>query len=93
MMKKIAIALTGCLVAASAFAWDDGGIVQSIALRDGSTVHVFDNGKMAMENQYGLITSMKEGQVMKTKDGKDLVMNGNETARLYIVLGRQYRGN
>ncbi len=92
MLNKIALAVVGCVVAVSAYAWDDGGIEKSIELKDGSTVHVFKDGKMGMENPYGLVTSMDEGHAMDTKDGKTIVMKGNETARLGLALRPQYRG-
>ncbi|WP_136420414.1 CopK family periplasmic copper-binding protein [Herbaspirillum sp. ST 5-3] len=92
MLKKIAVVIAGGVVAVSAFAWDDGGIEKSIELKDGSTVHVFKDGKMGMENPYGLVTSMDEGHTMVTKDGKTIVMKGNETARLSLALRPEYRG-
>ncbi|WP_136420417.1 periplasmic Cu(I)/Cu(II)-binding protein CopK [Herbaspirillum sp. ST 5-3] len=92
MLKKIAVVIAGGVVAVSAFAWDDGGIEKSIELKDGSTVHVFKDGKMGMENRYGYVTSMDDGHVMEAKDGQKIAMKGNETARLDAVLYRQYRG-
>ena len=53
-----------------------------IQLTDGSTVYVFADGKMAMENQYGRAVYMEPGHVMQTRDGKKIAMNGNEVARL-----------
>lgn len=92
MLNKIALAVVGCVAAVSAFAWDDGGIEKSIDLKDGSTVHVFKDGKMGMEGPYGQVTSMDEGHAMVAKDGKEMVMKGNETARLYRALRPEYRG-
>lgn len=51
-------------------------------LTDGSTVHVFADGKMAMESQFGRAVQMEPGHAMQTKDGKTIAMNGNEVARL-----------
>ncbi len=92
MLKKVLVAVAVSAVAVSAFAWDDGGIEKSIDLKDGNTVHVFKDGKMGMENPYGYVVAMEEGHVMEAKDGRKIVMQGNETARLNAVLYRQYRG-
>ena len=56
-------------------------VEKSIQLTDGSTVHVFDNGKMAMEDRFGRAAYMEPGHAMQTRDGKTVVMNGNEVAR------------
>ena len=37
---------------------------------------------MAMENKYGKSVSMKEGTPMETKDGKKIMMKGNELWRV-----------
>jgi hypothetical protein len=66
----------------SAFAVDQGGIEKSVELKDGSTVHLFKDGKMAMENKFGRPYRMREGKMMETTDGKSIAMNGDEVARL-----------
>ena len=55
---------------------------QTVELTDGSTVHVFADGKMAMESRFGRAAHMAPGHAMQTRDGKTIVMNGNEVARL-----------
>jgi hypothetical protein len=69
-----------------------GEAEKSIQLTDGSTVHIFADGKMAMESQFGRATSMEAGHAMDTKDGKNLVMNGNEAARLDQLLNKDVSG-
>lgn len=88
-MKKLLIAALVASAATSAFAAASAN--QSIPLKDGSTVHVFEDGRMAMEDKYGRATMMEDGRVMETSDGKLLVMRGNEVARLYaqLLLERQ----
>ena len=54
---------------------------KSIELKDGSTVHIFKDGKMGMEHKFGRAVAMKPGQVMETKDGKKIDMKGNEVER------------
>ncbi len=67
-------------------------VEKSIQIKDGSTVHVFSDGKMAMEDKFGRATYMAPGHVMQTKDGKQLAMNGNEVARLDQLLGKNNIG-
>ncbi|WP_029524250.1 CopK family periplasmic copper-binding protein [Polaromonas glacialis] len=66
----------------SAFSVDQAGIEKSVELKDGSTVHLFKDGKMAMENKFGRPYRMQEGEMMQTKDGKSIAMKGDEVARL-----------
>ena len=69
-----------------------GEAEKSIQLKDGSTLHIFADGKMAMESKFGRATSMEAGHVMDTKDGKNLNMNGNEAARLDQLLNKDVSG-
>lgn len=55
---------------------------QTVGLKDGSTLYIFKDGKMSMEDKSGRAMVMKAGQVMETKDGQRLIMVGNEVARL-----------
>lgn len=64
----------------------------AIALSDGSTLHVFPNGKMGMENRYGNASYMKAGEVMKAADGTAIIMNGNEVQQTDILLRGSSRG-
>ena len=82
MFKKLLVAAASSMIAMSAFAVDANQVEKSIQLKDGSTVHVFADGKMGMENQYGRTVYMEPGHVMQTKDGKQIIMIGNEVARL-----------
>lgn len=85
-MKKLLmiIALTG--IATGAFAAHTSDVEKAIPLKDGSTVHIFRDGKMAMENKYGNAVRMKEGEVMVAEDGRKIVMRGDEVARLHSIL-------
>ena len=93
MLKKLMMIVAIGAVATSAFA-SHGVQVNSltsrvkevVALKDGSTVYVFENGKMGMANPYDRATRMNPGEVMETKDGKTLVMNGDEVARVDVLL-------
>ncbi|GAB3551906.1 hypothetical protein GCM10027343_36710 [Noviherbaspirillum agri] len=92
MLKKILFAAACGMVSVSAFAVDASQVQKSIELKDGSTVHVFKDGKMGMEDKYGRAVRMKEGQIMETKDGQKIAMVGDEVARLDLILYSEYRG-
>lgn len=82
MPNKLIIALVSGLIATSAFAVDKEKVEKSYELKDGSTVYIFKDGKMAMEDKTGSARTMKEGEVMETKDGEKIMMRGNEVWRL-----------
>ena len=79
---KTVISLSLVLSGVSVFALDREAIEKSVQLKDGSTVHVFKDGKMAMEDKLGRPIRMKPGQTMQTADGQYMVMKGDEVARL-----------
>lgn len=92
MLKKLAIMATLLAAASTTFAVDMGNVAQKFDLKDGSTVYVFKDGKMAMENRVGRTVGMKAGQVMETKDGQRIIMIGNELARLESVKNTERGG-
>jgi len=55
-------------------------------------VHIFSDGKMAMEDRFGRAAHMEPGHAMQTRDGKTVVMNGNEVARFDQLLGKNRIG-
>lgn len=81
--------LSACAVDVSKV--DVSKVEKTIELKDGSTVHFFKDGKMAMEDKYGRVISMKPEQVMETKDGKRIIMIGNEVVRLEPILHGDHR--
>lgn len=85
-VRNTLIALSLVVQALSAFALDQGNITKTVQLNDGTTVHQFKDGKMAMESKYGRAERMKAGQTMETADGKSIVMAGDEVARLSEVI-------
>lgn len=93
MLKKFAIMASILTVAGAAFAVDMGNVAQTFELKDGSTVYVFKDGKMAMENRLGRTVGMKAGHVMETKDGQKIIMVGNELARLEMIKAEKQGGN
>lgn len=81
-IRKSILVLSLVLPALSAFALGNTDIVKSTQLKDGSTVHQFKDGKMAMESQLGKAVRMQEGNTMKTADGQSITMKGDEVAKL-----------
>lgn len=93
MFKKILMVAASGVVAMSAFAADNDGVVKTFELTDGSKVFQFENGKMGMENKYGNSVRMKPGQIMETKDGQRLIMIGDEVARVESLGHERRPGN
>lgn len=83
-IRKSLIAIGLVATALTAVAAGNGDIVQSVKLKDGTTMHQYRDGKMAMEDSLGKVVYMKEGMSMETVDGKTIAMSGNEVARLFI---------
>ena len=89
MRKKLAVATALTILSLPAFAQvsasyttDALEVTRTIALKDGSSVTVYKDGKMAMEDRFGRSVSMRPGQVMEGTDGSKVVMAGNETYRV-----------
>lgn len=61
-------------------------VEKSYDLKDGSTLHVFKDGKMAMEDRFGRPFPMDLGHQMETVDGQKISMQGNEVWRLDSLL-------
>jgi hypothetical protein len=93
MFKKILMVAASGVVAMSAFAADNDGVVKTFELTDGSKVFQFENGKMGMENKYGKSVRMKPGKIMETKDGQRLIMIGDEVARVESLGHERRPGN
>lgn len=89
----LAVILSG-LISSPAVASDEAAdaAAKTIPLQDGATLYVFKDGKMAMANKYGRAVSMKEGEVMTTKDGREVIMVGNQFAYLERLINRGHRG-
>lgn len=90
MFTKIMVAAASGVVAISAFAMESIDMENCIALKDGSTVHVFKDGRMGMEGAYGRPVRMDPGTVMQTKDGQKITMRGDEVARLTQIVAEHW---
>lgn len=81
----LAIALAGTAVPVLARDAAAQESKQTFSMKDGSTLYVFKDGKMSMEDKFGRPARMKAGHVMETKDGQRLIMVGDEVARLQML--------
>ena len=93
MFKKSMILVAVLAAAGAAMAVDMGNVAQALPLKDGTTVYIFKDGKMAMEDKLGRTVAMKAGHVMETKDGQRIIMIGNELARLERITAEKRGGN
>jgi len=55
---------------------------KTVALQDGSTLHIYKDGLMAMENDFGRPTVVASGHQLREQNGTTIKMNGDEVARL-----------
>jgi hypothetical protein len=92
MLTKLTFAAVVLTTATTAFAHPLSALDKAVALQDGSTVYVFKDGRMAMQDRLGRAVSMQQGHVMKTRDGQSIAMVGDETARLDCFLRTQLGG-
>lgn len=65
---------------------NDGEIATSTLMKDGTTLHVFKDGKMAMEDTFGRPSRMDPGVQMTAANGATITMVGDEVAKLSRVL-------
>lgn len=88
LTKLALIAVLSAAGATTAFANDvaRAEAKQMIELKDGATLYIFKDGKMAMEDRYGRATRMEVGTVMETKDGQRIKMESDEVARLQVLI-------
>lgn len=91
-MKKLVIISALALATSSVFASDVEATKALHPMKDGSTLRVFKDGKMVMEDSKGRPVKMKPGQVMEAKDGSKFMMVGNEVMRLEL-LRKEHGGN
>ena len=92
MLKNLLMVVAMSAVTATAFAVDAAQVEKSIELKDGSTVYIFKDGKMGMEDKLGRAVRMKKDTVMEAKDGQKIIMHGDEVMRLDSLLHKDHRG-
>ncbi len=92
MLKKLLAVVAMSAITASALAVDASQVEKSIPLKDGSTVYIYKDGKMGMEDKFGRAVYMKRGTVIETKDGKKNAIIGNEAWRVDQLLRKDHTG-
>ena len=94
MLKKLVVTLVIFGASHLAFADDAARAAaqKTIPMKDGSTLYIFKDGKMAMEDKVGRAVRMKKGVVMEAKDGQKLMMHGDEVMRLDNLLKEGHTG-
>ncbi len=92
MLKKLSMMAALAAIAVSALAVDTSTVDQSIPLKDGSTVYIFKDGKMGMEDKFGHAIRMKQHEVMEAIDGQKIMMHGDEVMRLEFLNRQRGQG-
>ncbi|GAB3503327.1 hypothetical protein GCM10027399_32520 [Curvibacter fontanus] len=71
-------------LASTAFASDSlaNNVDKTYRLKDGGTVYVFKDGKMAAADKFDRVVHVSKGQVLETADGQKISMTSSESARL-----------
>lgn len=84
MLKKLATVAVIAAISAGVIAGEAARreAKQVIDLKDGSTLYIFRDGKMAVEDQYGRPKYIKPNTELEAKDGNKHTMQGNEVGRL-----------
>lgn len=62
-----------------------------IPLKDGGTLYIFKDGKMAQESKYGRAQRMTVGQTLEAADGKMVAITSDEVGRLSSLLRKDHR--
>ncbi|MDR3395308.1 MAG: CopK family periplasmic copper-binding protein [Parasulfuritortus sp.] len=65
---------------------------QLVTLQGGSTLHIYKDGQMAVENVYGRPTVVAPGQQLHEKNGTTIAMNSDDIARLEMEQFQQLHG-
>jgi len=75
-------------LASTAFATDSlaGNVDKTYRLKDGGTVFVFKDGKMAVADKFDRAVHLTKGQVLEAADGQKIVMTSSQSARLDFQL-------
>ena len=92
MLKKMLVVAAMTAISTSVLAVDANLVAQSIPLKDGSTVYIFKDGKMAQESRFGRAVYLNVGASVSTKDGRNIAITSNEVARLGSLLQKEHGG-
>lgn len=92
-LAALALSLAAVGIAAPAVARDvvPQATRQTLNLKDGSTLYVFKDGKMAKEDRFGRASYLKQGEVLEVSDGRKVTATSNEVSRLSSLLDEGHR--
>jgi hypothetical protein len=84
MKTKIAALAFGSLIAyaATALGIEPKDYERSIELKNGGTVYIFKDGRMAYEDRFGHPVRVKTGEMVETKSGEKLTVRSDDEGRL-----------
>lgn len=86
-----AIVLSVAAIPSFAFDAATTAAEKTIPMKDGGTLYVFKDGKMALGNKYGRAISMEVGQSLEAADGSKITVSSNEVARLDMLFKNGHR--
>ncbi len=83
-IASLFVAVVLSTLASGAFASDSlaNNVDKTYRLKDGGTVFVFKDGKLAMADKFDRAIHVSKGQVVETADGQKISMTSSESARL-----------
>lgn len=92
-LTAVAVAALVAVASAPVLAHDAVALAapQVMNLKDGSTLYVFKDGRMAKEDKFGRAVNLTGGEALETRDGRNLTAVGNEVARLDELLSNGHR--
>ena len=92
MLKQFVATILLSAVTATAFAGHNARYEakQIYDLKDGTTLYVFQDGKMALESRYGFAVPLQKGSVLETRDGQKITAGDDSILRLGDLLEREH---
>jgi hypothetical protein len=92
-LATLAVALSLGTLAGPSLAHDELALsgAQAVKLKDGSVLHMFPDGKMALEDRWGRPAYLQRGTVLEAVDGRRIPATGNEVALLDRLMSGGHR--
>jgi hypothetical protein len=89
-MKSQFVIAALLFASASAFAGDAArqAAADVTPLKDGGTLYLFKDGKMAKEDRFGRAEYLRAGETLLTASDKQVPVTSNEVARLSYLLSK-----
>lgn len=92
MLKQLAAAIVLSTVTSTVFAehYARYEAKQIYDLKDGATLYVFQDGKMALQSKYGYAMPLQKGGVLEARDGQKVTAGADAVLRLADLLEREH---